>query len=550
MATEMSVAHLMPRGLRAVAVVLLALAGSPLAAQDRDDDRGSRRVEVVPYLEAAQVLSAELNNGGDVLTYSVIAAGVDAAVRTRGAEAQVSVRYEHRIAWDDDIGDNDVISGIARGRVDVVPGAVSLEGGALAARSRIDGRGAAPTNLIGGADNVTQVYALYAGPTLTTHIGDIGVGAAYRFGYTKVENRDVDLPPGAQRLDVFDDSTSHAFTASIGQKPRDLPFGWSLSGGYAREDTSQLDQRFEDVFVRADVTIPLTVDLAAVGGIGYEDIEISERDAVRDANGVPVRGPNGRLVTDRSAPRLLSYDQDGLYWDVGVLWRPSRRTSLEARIGRRYDSTTYYGSFSYAPSERTAFNVNAYDLVTGFGSRLTDNLSTLPTQFRSSRNPLSGDLNPCVFGGASSGCFNDALLSVASSAFRTRGITAAFSTERAGWQHGLALGYSRRRFFASDSGALAGFDQTLDQIYFGNYYVTRNLDERSSIDANVYVAYLKNDFLGGTDVLGLGANAGYYRTLARRLTGSVAIGIDGYDPEGLESSIVASALLGLRYTFD
>ena len=43
---------------------------------------------------------------------------------------------------------------------------------------------------------------------------------------------------------------------------------------------------------------------------------------------------------------------DGLIWDAGVMWRPSRRTSLESYVGRRYGTMSYHGTFAYAPSSR------------------------------------------------------------------------------------------------------------------------------------------------------------------------------------------------------
>jgi hypothetical protein len=101
--------------------------------------------------------------------------------------------------------------------------------------------------------------------------------------------------------------------------------------------------------------------VSLVGGIGYEDVSVSERDAVRDIDGNPVVGADGRLVTDSASPRLLSFDTDGLIWDAGVLWRPSRRTSLEARVGRRFGSTTYIGNLNYQPNSRTVFTISAFD---------------------------------------------------------------------------------------------------------------------------------------------------------------------------------------------
>src|SRR5690606_20245929 len=113
-----------------------------------------------------------------------------------------------------------------------------------------------------------------------------------------------------------------------------------------------------DRHVRGDVIVPVSPVLAVVGGVGYEDVEVSSRDALRDAAGNPVIGNDGRYVTDESAPRVIAYETDGLIWDVGVMWRPSRRTSLEAFVGKRYDSTTYYGTFAYAPNARESVNVS------------------------------------------------------------------------------------------------------------------------------------------------------------------------------------------------
>src|SRR5690606_2757283 len=156
------------------------------------------------------------------------------------------------------------------------------------------------------------------------------------YGYTRVEEPDaVVLAPGAQPIDYFDDSTTHSAYARAGVGPGDvLPVGVGVGGGWNRQDVSNLDQRIDDRFVRADVTVPLQPDLHLVGGIGYEDVEVSSRDAVRDGAGIPVIGTDGRFVTDRSAPRQIAYETDGLIWDAGVMWRPSRRTSLEAFVGR------------------------------------------------------------------------------------------------------------------------------------------------------------------------------------------------------------------------
>lgn len=509
-----------------------------------------RNAEIAPYLEVQQILVADLKDGTDVLTYTSVAAGVDASIQTRGAEAQVNLRYERRFFYSDNLGDEDIITGIARGGVQIVPNVLSLEAGALATRSRVDLRGESPSNAVGNIDNVTQVYSVYAGPNLSTNVGALDVNANYRLGYTKVDSEDtVILPPGQQPIDVFDDSVSHSASVSVGMQPGELPVGWSVSAGYEREDAGQLDQRYEGKFARADVTVPVSSNLALVGGVGYEDIEISERDALRDGNGDPIVDNDGRLVTDEASPRLLSYDQDGIIWDAGVMWRPSRRTSLEARVGQRYGSETYFGSFGYQPNERTALNVSVYDTVSGFGNLLNDNLANLGTSFSSSRNPLSGELNGCAFGQSSGLCFNDVLQSAASSSFRARGVNGQLTYNYGGWETGLGVGYARRRFFASQLGAVAAVDGLVDENYYANLTIGKELDAYSRFDANVYANLLDSGFAGAPDVVGIGANAAYYRQILPGLQGTAAVGLDSFQQEGFDSELTASALLGLRYDF-
>jgi hypothetical protein len=509
-----------------------------------------RKAEVAPYLEIQQVLVADLKDGSDVLTYTSVAAGIESSIQTRGAQAQVNLRYERRFFYQDNLGDDDVITGLARGAVQIVPNVLTLEAGGIATRSRVDLRGEAPSNTVGDIDNVTQVYSVYAGPNLSTQVGALDVNANYRVGYTKVENKSTGtLPPGQLPIDVFDDSVSHSASASVGMQPGDLPFGWSVGGGWEREDAGQLDQRYEGKYVRADVTVPVSSSLALVGGVGYEDIEISERDAVRDINGVPVVGEDGRLVTDETSPRLLSYDQDGIIWDAGVLWRPSRRTSLEARFGQRYGSETYYGSFGYQPNQNTALNISVYDTVSGFGNLLNDNLANLGTSFSSGRNPLSGELNGCAFGQTSSLCFNDVLQSAASSSFRARGVNGQLTYTAGGWNTGLGAGYARRRYFASQLGAVSAVDGLVDENYYANFTIGRQLDTYSSFDANVYANLLDSGFVDAPNVLGLGANAAYYRQILPGLQGTAAVGLDSFQQDGFDSEITASALLGLRYDF-
>lgn len=529
-------------------------AGAPAPEQGRSEKRAERRratrqVSVSPYLEVDQVLTADLKNGGDVLTYTNLAVGVDAAIVTNRAELAGTVRYEHRIGWNGGLGDSDTISGLLRGRIEAARG-LNLESGALATRTRADGQGAASGLLIGDASNVANLYSLYAGPTFARRIGGLDVGAGYRFGYTKV---DIDEPailsPGSRPQDIFDSSTNHVAWASVGARPGDLPFGWQVSGGYEREDASQLDQRYEGKYARADVTVPIGPTVALLGGVGYEDIEIGQRNPVVDANGVPVRDSSGRFITDKSTPRQLSFDTDGLIWDAGVMWQPSRRTSLTARVGRRYGDTIYTGSFAYRPDHATTIQVGVYDGLSSLGRGLSGGLAALPTQFDPIRNPISGDINPCVFGQQGGGCLSNQLGNATSAQYRSRGVQATLSSRFDRWSYGVGVGYDQRKLLAPLLSPIGSLNGIKDENYYLFVSAARQLDADSDLTVSGYVNYFDNGAPGASDVQSAGLTTSYSRRFWRGLTGTAAASLNAFDQDGFNSQLIGSALVGLRYNF-
>jgi hypothetical protein len=511
---------------------------------------GERQVTVTPYLEVSQAFFADLKNGGEVLTYTTLTSGVDASVRTQRTEVQLNYRYDYRFSWNRNQSDQQIHSGIARARYIAVPNLLSLEAGALATRSRIDIRGDAPNTLVGNPSNTTQIYSAYAGPTIATNIGDLTIGANYRFGFTKVESRTRGgLISGQPLLDIFDSSTSHVATASVGMGSGRLPFGWTVSGGYEREDAKQLNQRFESKYARADVVVPVTPTVALVGGVGYEEIKSSQRDALRDVNGDPVLDGNGRFQTDPASPRLLAFDQSGFIWDTGVVWRPSRRTSAEFRVGRRYGSMTYTGSVSYQMNESMAFQAGLYDGIQTFGRQLNQSLAALPTQFTVARNPFGNQVGGCVYSVTNGGgCLDSALQSVATGTYRSRGLNAVLSYQRGPMRAGIGGGYAQRKFFAP-TGAFFSTNGVSDQSYYLQAFVARQLDDVSSVDASVYANLFDSGILGAPNVIGTGATAAYYRRFGSRLTGSAALGLYSSRVENVASSLTGSALLGAKYEF-
>lgn len=535
-----------------------SVGGDNAVSDDGDDDgatgvRSGRRVEVKPYIEAGLFSAFELSPGSDTVTYSVLAAGVDTAINGHNNQGALSLRYERRFGLSGNTVDSDTISGVARYTGTVVPGALQFEAGALAARTSVEGSGATVTTPLNAGNSVGKVYSAYAGPTVNTHVGDVAVTGGYRLGYTRVESPDAIITaPGVAPVDVFDDSVTHSAGLRAAVRPGDvLPVGVGVGVGYNREDISNLDQRVEDFNARADVTLPVGSDLALVAGVGYERVQVSSKDAVRDPlTGLAVIGADGRLVTDESAPRVLAYDVDGLIWDAGVIWRPSRRTALEAHVGRRYGTTSYFGSFAYAPDNRSSVNISVYDSIQGFGGQVNSALVALPTQFEASRNPLTGDINSCVVAQASGSCFGNALGSVRSSVFRSRGVSASYGRSLGRLQAGVAAGYDRRKFIAAPGTVLASANGVIDENIWVAAYLAGKIDRSSGFSTNFYAnRYESGDTFAG-DVAGIGATAAYYRTILAGLTATAAVGVDGINrADVLEDQWTASALVGVRYTF-
>lgn len=532
-------------------------ASSGPSARDRrgtnrrgEDEAGTSdrpRVEVTPYIEVGQVLSGEFTNGGDVLTYSTVAVGVDADISTRRAQLGANVRYERRISWDDPLLDNDVVSGLVRGRYDLTQG-FAIEAGALATRASVDGRGGTADLVSGDRSNTANLYSFYAGPTFGRRFGEVDVGAAYRFGYSRSEVEfQPNLTGGSVPVGSFDESTNHAAIASIGMAPGRLPVGWRLSGGWDRDDSGQLDQRYEGLFGRFDLTVPVSPTLALVGGVGYENIEISYRPPLLTGTGVPVTDADGRLVADPAQPRTIAFETDGLIYDAGVQWRPTRRLSAEARVGRRYGDTVYTGSLSWQADRNTGYQLGIYDSLSTVGRSLSAGLAALPTDFTVFRNGIDGSFGSCAFGGAGGTCLTPELANATGFAFRNRGATLSMSSQESGWTLGVALGYDRRSYVANGLAAIPGLDGAVDETYYAFLSASTALSRRTTFGASAYTTWFDGGL--GLDAMSVGASAALSHAFLPRLQGNAAISVNAIDQDGFNTRAFGSALLGLRYSF-
>jgi uncharacterized protein (PEP-CTERM system associated) len=535
------------RGIAAACLAALAAAASV---------NGAPRTSIHPYLEIQQVLTADFN-GGDVLTYTGVGGGVNANVATQRVTATISYNYQRRLALNGRIQDDDVHNGLAAIHVEAVPGLIDFDAGAMAARTFADPRIPVPGLRTVDNPHVAEVYSAYAGPTLNTRVGPVAVGAAYRLGYVHVDDHSLagaDLPAGAPRVDRYSSSTVHNATASVGMGTGEgLPFGWTVGAGYVREDSNRLDSTFEGQYIRGDIVVPVSPTLAVTAGAGWEAMQSSQHDILRDAGGVPVIGPGGNVVADPTKPRLLTYDESGLIWDAGVLWRPSPRTELQARFGHRYGGTSITGSLQTRLGRDFGFNLSVYDSVSSFGRLLVTDLAGVPRSFDIARSGINRGIDgmpTCVFGTdpGSGTCFDDALQSIASFNFRNRGVSANLSGGRGPWGFGFGAGYNSRRYYAPPGPDFVLHGVT-DESFSLSASASRKLSRTSGFDLAAFTSWYDSGMAGAGSSFSGGVTAGYNRSIFNeRLQANVSAGL--YTAQGEEfDSTIGSILFGLRYSF-
>ncbi len=516
-----------------VTAVILAMASSAAHA----------RPVVRPYLEVGQVLTADFEND-DVVTFSTLTLGMDAEIRSQRTEVSLQYRYDRRFGTSRDFGDGALHTGIGRARAVLVPGLFSVDAGILATRARQNFRGQALQDAGFNDANSSQIFSAYLSPSLQHDIGPLDVSAQYRLGYSRASDQAAfDISAEAPWIAPFTSSVSQSLVVQFGMRPGSLPFGWSVSAGAGEDRQKILSSRFRTEQVRLDLTVPLNPSLALVGGVGKQWARATQRRARLSAEGDLLLDSKGRLIPDLSQPRQLTYDFSGLLWDAGVLWRPSARTNLEARIGRRLGSTSYTGSFFWQVRPNAGLQFSAYDEEETFGRELARRLDGLPSSFWTGNyaSQLQG-LN-CSYASEGGGeCLNGSLSGLTGAVFRSRGASLVWSEQRRRLSYGLGLGLNQRQFLGlarmlPDQKSAYG---TLNV----NYWASRQTRLGGDLVVSVYDLGEASRGSITSETLTLSA----IHDFSRHLSGSASVGLSA-SQGALDDFLYGSARASLRYSF-
>ena len=227
----------MKRSTLGLALGTAALVLAAPASAKEPQGQPARQLRVTPYIEANQVLTAELSPNSDTVTYTQVAAGADVSLQGRNNGVAASVRVERTFGYDNGFADSTSVSGLVRGYASVVPHALSIEGGALATRTQVDSTGGATIGTGRRGPNESRVYSAYAGPNLHTRAGDAEINANYRIGYTRAEAPDsLPVGPGGAAVDVFDDSLVQSANVHAGTRAGDATLQPCLRQAFSTPD--------------------------------------------------------------------------------------------------------------------------------------------------------------------------------------------------------------------------------------------------------------------------------------------------------------------------
>jgi hypothetical protein len=526
----------------------------PLAG--RAQGKARKRTKIIPYLEVDQTVYDQVTPHQPVVTYTTAAAGVDMTINDQRTSGLVSLRYEHHFDEAGGIGNSNTFTGILRTTTQILPRTLTLDLGGLATRTSIEQSGGVLINPIENQGSIYQIYSLYAGPSLSTHAGIVGLKAAYNVGYNEIDQiYHYSQTNGGAQPDLFGHSLTQQGMVSAGVRPGEvLPFGVTLLGGYLKENINSLDQQLIDERAGVEFTQPISRTTALVADVGWEKVVVSQRNAEFDADGNPIIAANGQYAVDRSQPRQIAYRTDGLTWDVGVVWHPSKRTMAAAYIGRRYDSTTYYGSLYHAPDSRQTLSASVYDGIYGFGSGLMTALQQVPTDSTVVRDPFSGNVGGCYTGTTNGttpggGCVTGALGSANALVFRSRGFNAAYGLNFGRLNFSVGGGYTTRRYIAAPDTILAAENGKLDQTWYVDAGISGPIDRQTRFYVSAFGSIYHTDtyVYGGTADWGVSGSVVHH--LTDRLVGTASFEVMGVNPQISSDQLETLGQLGLRYNF-
>ena len=514
----------------------------------------SRAIVIHPYIEVSQDVDSFYAPTSSELTYTDLVAGAEVTINGRNNQGTISARVDERLGYGT-VANSTGVNGVASLSSAILPNTLRIDYGAYANETTVTPDGATFANTSVTVGQRQQIYALYAGPTLTTHLGDdIGITGHYRIGYTNIGETGYNQQNTLlNSIDVFGHSVVQDGRLSAGVRPGQLGWiGFNIIGGYYNEKVSNLDQVLTSEYARGEAIIPVTSELAIVGGGGYEKILVTSHDALRNSSlpgDPPILDANGRYITDYSSPLYTAMNVVDPIWDVGIEWRPSRRTNLEVHFGHRYGEFTGYGSFTYMPSPRQNFSIVYYNNLGGFGGDLNNTLSNLSSQFETVRDGITGNISSCLSTSASGGCLGGVLGSANSAFGLAHGATIGYDLHWGSFDFGVGVGYDIHRYITAAETIDARINGKADSYYWIDTFLGARINEKSQFQTTLNLYKYDSGLVLNSNETSLRVVSIYQYFPSKHLSFNASLALNASFNQAQANLWSSTLSMGVRYTF-
>ena len=276
---------------------------------------------------------------------------------------------------------------------------------------------------------------------------------------------------------------------------------------------------------------------------------MDSHDAVRDPLGNPVLDKNGRFITDFATPRYVALKKDDPIWDAGFIWRPSRRTNLEAHVGYRYGQISEYGAFTYMPTPKQNLSVVVYDNLGGFGGDLNNTLSNLSSQFQTVRDSITGNISSCLSTAAAGGCLGGVLGSANSAFGLGHGVTIGYDLHFGRWDTGVGVGYDVHRYISASQTVDAHINGKADTYYWVDAFVGAAINEKSQFQSTLNIYKYHSGLVLSGDVTSVRLVSIYQYFPSKHLSFNASLALNASFNQSQADLWSSTLSLGVRYTF-
>ncbi len=389
------------------------------------------------YSDNANLASDDGDRNSDLITE------IRPALRIRGSggRASLNLDFAHRQLFFKNTDQDESIQDMnAAGQIEIWDRVAFIDGTASLSRQVTDSGGATTNSIAGQVNNRSDVRTFDLSPYFLHHFGTL-VETETRYRYSDVRISD----DAAADTRTFKET----FVANSGRRFQRVR--WSLAANRSKEMRDGRSPSLKILTVDNDYTLVWDRQVSLLAGVGYEDIE------------------DGSLINQ---PK-------GLTWNGGLALNPSRRTSLRATYGRRFDDDNFAFDGTHELSSRTRMRANFSNSLQTTQRLTARNLDFIGTDADGNLIDLRTGLpfNPAT----------DAF-SVQTDTFRQRRFFATLTGRRKRNRFNFTGFWEERKTDRT------GADDTVIGVAAN---AARTLTRRSTAD--VSLAYRNSKFEGGTD---------------------------------------------------